>query len=97
MKISARNTLSGTVHAVTLGGVELTATITRASDERLGLEVGKAAHAVIKASDVMIAVGRRERAGPQECGSGGCGGGSPRRSLRPFLGVTPVAPHSPAR
>lgn len=69
MRISARNTLTGTVRALTLGdieaevtlevspGVELTPTVTRASAERPGLEVGRPAPAVIKASDVMIAVG----------------------------------------
>lgn len=69
MRISARNTLTGTVRALTPGdigaevtlevspGVEPTATITRASAERLGLEVGRPASAVIQASDVMIAGG----------------------------------------
>ncbi|EYB66578.1 hypothetical protein DEIPH_ctg094orf0005 [Deinococcus phoenicis] len=69
MQISARNTLQGQVTSLKLGdveaevtlriedGVEITATITRASAERLGLAEGKVAHAVIKASDVMIAVG----------------------------------------
>ena len=68
MQISARNTLKGTVKAVKLGDVEaevtveiaeglhLTATITRSSAERLQLVEGKAAHVVIKASDVMIAI-----------------------------------------
>ena len=68
MQISARNTLKGTVKAVKLGdveaevtveiaeGLELTATITRSSAERLQLAEGKAAHVVIKASDVMIAI-----------------------------------------
>lgn len=68
MQISARNTLTGTITAVQLGeisaevtvevapGLHLTATITRASAERLGLRVGQTAHAIVKASDVMIGV-----------------------------------------
>ena len=68
MQISARNTLKGTVKAIKLGevnaeivldlnnGMELTSTITRTSAERLGLEVGKAAYALIKSSDVIVGV-----------------------------------------
>lgn len=68
MKISARNVFSGTVKKVTVGavnnevvvelpgGVEVVSIITRSSSERLGLEAGKPVHAVIKASDVMMAV-----------------------------------------
>ena len=68
MKISARNSLPGTVTDLKLGdleaevtievapGLTLTATITRASAERLGLAVGQGARAVVKASDVMVAV-----------------------------------------
>jgi molybdopterin-binding protein len=68
MQISARNTLTGTITAVQLGdigaeitlevapGLQLTASITRASAERLGLRVGQTAHAIVKASDVMIGV-----------------------------------------
>ncbi|PSB19191.1 transporter [filamentous cyanobacterium CCP1] len=68
MKISARNTLKGTIKAIEVGavntevvlevapGVEITAVITKASTERLGLSVGKEAYAVVKASDVMVAI-----------------------------------------
>jgi len=67
MKISARNILKGKVRRlepgavnteVTIelnGGPEVTAVITKASAERLGLKVGGGAYAVIKASDVMVA------------------------------------------
>src|SRR5246127_3306123 len=66
MKISARNVIAGTVQNVTKGAVnaEVTLTlgggekvvsiITNASVDRLELKNGKAAWAVIKASDVMI-------------------------------------------
>ena len=66
MKISARNVLKGTVTKLTVGavndeivlalpdGTEIVSIITRESAERLGLAVGKAAYAVIKASNVMI-------------------------------------------
>ena len=69
MRISARNVLSGTVTRVVPGavntevtvalpgGTEVVSIITRESAERLELAVGKSVHAVIKASDVMIAVG----------------------------------------
>ncbi|HBB33776.1 MAG TPA: transporter [Cyanobacteria bacterium UBA8803] len=68
MEISARNTIKGTVKQLMPGavntevtleiapGVEVTAIITKSSGERLGLEEGKEAYAVIKASDVMLAV-----------------------------------------
>ena len=68
MKISARNVLPGKVVAVTLGattahvkievagGAIVTASITNEAVEALGLEVGKSASAVIKSSDVIIAV-----------------------------------------
>lgn len=68
MKVSARNALKGTVKSVVTGavndevtievapGVEVTAVITKTSAESLGLAVGKEAYAVIKSSDVMIAV-----------------------------------------
>ncbi|NJO79773.1 MAG: TOBE domain-containing protein [Cyanobacteria bacterium RM1_2_2] len=68
MKISARNTFKGTVKSIEVGavnaevileiaaGVEMTAMITKASAERLGLSVGKEAYAVVKASDVMVAI-----------------------------------------
>ena len=68
MQISARNTLKGTVKSIKLGEVNaeivleigggqyLTSTITRTSAERLGLEVGKSAYALIKSSDVIVGV-----------------------------------------
>jgi molybdopterin-binding protein len=68
MKISARNALEGTIKSVTKGAttahVELelkggglvTASITNEAVEDLGLAKGKKAHAIIKSSDVMIAV-----------------------------------------
>ena len=68
MEISARNALKGTVKSIEIGavntevilevaaGVEITAIITKASAEKLGLAVGKQAYAVVKASDVMVAI-----------------------------------------
>ena len=68
MKISARNVLQGKVVKVVEGavnseitleigpGVEIVSIITKASAESLGLAEGKTASAVIKASDVMIAI-----------------------------------------
>ncbi len=68
MKVSARNLLKGKVSKVTMGAVnaeievELTggqkviSIITINSAKRLGLEVGKDVYAMIKASNVMIAV-----------------------------------------
>ncbi|EGM70336.1 TOBE domain-containing protein [Shewanella sp. HN-41] len=68
MKISARNNLSGKITAIEIGsvnnevtielapGVVLTAVVTKASCERLGLKVGNSAYALIKASSVMIGV-----------------------------------------
>ena len=67
MKISARNQLAGTVlevhkgattsHVVLqVGDTKLFASITNEAVAELGLEKGKEALAVIKASDVMIAV-----------------------------------------
>lgn len=69
MKLSARNVLPGTVVEVTpgsttarvrlqlAGGAIVTASVTNEAVEELGLKVGDAASAVIKASDVMIGVG----------------------------------------
>jgi molybdopterin-binding protein len=65
MKISARNTLKGKIVEVTkgattahvkidVGGTVVTASITNAAVDELKLAPGKAAYAVIKASDVMI-------------------------------------------
>ena len=68
MNISARNALKGTVKTITPGAVnseviialpggqEIVAVITKASAERLGLAEGKDAYAVVKASNVMVAV-----------------------------------------
>ena len=68
MKLSARNVLKGTVKRVTPGavnsevvvelpgGVQITSVITNASVENLGLTEGKTTYAVIKASNVMLAV-----------------------------------------
>lgn len=68
MKLSARNILHGKVLHVTRGavndeivieiapGVQVTSIITHQSCVRLGLEPGKDAYAVIKASDVMVAI-----------------------------------------
>jgi molybdopterin-binding protein len=68
MKISARNLLKGTVKNIIhgavnseitvelAGGVEMVSIITKASAERLGLAQGKEVYAVVKASNVMIAL-----------------------------------------
>ena len=68
MRTSARNVLKGTVKTITpgavntevvielAGGQEVVSIITKESAEGLGLVVGKEAYAVIKASDVMVAV-----------------------------------------
>ena len=66
MKISARNALKSTARSITPGmvnteivievapGFEVTSVITQASADRLGLEVGSTAYAVVKSSDVMV-------------------------------------------
>lgn len=68
MKLSARNTLKGTVKKVTPGavntevvielpgGIEIVSVITKSSADALGLRVGKEAYAIIKASNVMLGV-----------------------------------------
>jgi molybdopterin-binding protein len=67
MKISARNRLKGTVTEVTkgattshvridIGGAVVTASITNEAVDELKLAKGQTAYAVIKASDVMVAV-----------------------------------------
>jgi molybdopterin-binding protein len=68
MKISARNVIKGKVKKVTVGAVnneviveipggnEIVSIITKSSSERLGLAPGKEVYAVIKASNVMIAI-----------------------------------------
>jgi len=65
MEISARNQLKGTVTAIvrgavtgevsmTVGGQNVTASITLSSIDRLALKVGDQVVAIVKASDVMI-------------------------------------------
>lgn len=68
MKYSARNGLKGTIKQLTPGavntevvievapGVEMVSVITKASSERLALEVGKEVYALIKSSNIMLAV-----------------------------------------
>ncbi|MBN2646587.1 MAG: molybdopterin-binding protein [Thiotrichales bacterium] len=68
MKFSARNQVKGTIKAIHEGaintevvieiapGVELISIITKSSAHALELAVGKTAYAVIKASNVMVAV-----------------------------------------
>lgn len=67
MRISARNVLKGkivdvqkgatTAHVrLEVGGVTVTASIPNEAVEELGLKAGQQASAVIKASDVMVAV-----------------------------------------
>jgi molybdopterin-binding protein len=68
MKLSARNVLKGKIKHITVGsvndeivlelkdGVEIVSVITKESAQNLQLTVGKEAYAVIKASNVMIAI-----------------------------------------
>lgn len=59
MKIGARNQLKGatTAHVrLDVGGVIVTSAITNAAVEELKLAAGQQAYAVVKASDVMIAI-----------------------------------------
>jgi molybdopterin-binding protein len=68
MKISARNRIKGTVKAVERGavtahvkidignGVVLTSSITNESADELGLKPGSQVYAVVKSSDVMVAI-----------------------------------------
>lgn len=68
MKLSARNVIKGTVKSVNIGavnaeivleiapGVEMVSMISKQSVESLGLTAGKEAYAVVKASNVMIAI-----------------------------------------
>jgi molybdopterin-binding protein len=68
VKLSARNTLDGKVSSITrgeaianvvidVGGQRLVASITVEAVEELGLEEGTAVSAIVKASDVIVAVG----------------------------------------
>jgi molybdopterin-binding protein len=67
MKISARNRLKGKIVEVKKGattahvridvnGTVVTASITNEAVDELGLKTGQEAYAVIKASDVMVAI-----------------------------------------
>jgi molybdopterin-binding protein len=68
MKLSARNVLKGRVKKINpgavnseviieiSGGTEVVSIITKESVDNLGLQVGKEVYAVIKASNVMVAV-----------------------------------------
>jgi molybdopterin-binding protein len=68
MKVSARNSIKGTIKKVITGavndevvieiapGVEVVSIITKSSAEAMSLSEGKEAYAVIKSSDVMIAI-----------------------------------------
>ena len=68
MKLSARNQFPGTVTKINEGavngivtidvnGTPVSATISLAAIRELGLEVGKKAYAVIKATEVMVGLG----------------------------------------
>lgn len=68
MKLSARNQFPGTVTKINEGAVNgivtidvnstpVSATISLAAIRKLGLEVGKKAYAVIKATEVMVGLG----------------------------------------
>jgi molybdopterin-binding protein len=63
--LSARNQFKGTIKevklgnvmaevVVTVGNIEIVASITRTSAERLGLKQGDTATAIIKSTDVLI-------------------------------------------
>lgn len=68
MKISARNQLKGKVKSIKHGpvstevvisiasGVEITSVITESAAVELGLKIGSGVYAVIKASNVLVAV-----------------------------------------
>ncbi len=68
MKLSARNVLPATIKCIKPGavdsevivelaaGLEMVAIITKQSAEKLGLQPGGKAYAIIKASNVMIGV-----------------------------------------
>lgn len=68
MKISARNTLQGTIKKIITGavnteviielqgGANITSIVTKEAADALGLQEGKSAYAIIKASNVMLGV-----------------------------------------
>ena len=68
MQLSTRNILKGTIKKVELGainaeitleiapGIEVVSIITKSSAERLSLAEGKEAYALMKATEVLIAV-----------------------------------------
>jgi molybdopterin-binding protein len=67
MKLSARNIIKGkivevkkgqtTAHVrIDIGGAVVTSSITNEAVDDLGLQAGQQAYAVIKASDVMVAI-----------------------------------------
>lgn len=68
MKLSARNQLKGTIVSIQEGAVNgivkidigggnvISSTISMSAIQELGLEVGKTAYAVIKATSVMVGV-----------------------------------------
>jgi molybdopterin-binding protein len=67
MKLSARNQFKGVIKSVTkgqttahvqldIGGVVVSASITNEAVDELKLTPGQTAYAVIKASDVMVAI-----------------------------------------
>jgi molybdopterin-binding protein len=68
MKISARNALKGTVKQVIPGtvnaevvvevapGVDIVSVITQTSSEQLDLTLGQEVYAIVKASNVMLAL-----------------------------------------
>lgn len=68
MKVSTRNTMKGTIKSITEGtvnaeitleiapGIEVISIITKSSVETLDLKPGKVAYALIKASQVTIAI-----------------------------------------
>jgi molybdopterin-binding protein len=67
VKLSARNQLKGRIVTVTrgattshvridIGGAIVTSSITNEAVDELGLAAGQHAYAVIKASDVMVAI-----------------------------------------
>lgn len=68
MEVSARNCFKATVKKIVPGsvntevtleaasGVEMVAIITKESAEKLGLKEGKQAYAIVKSTDVMVAI-----------------------------------------